>query len=386
MTETLTSRGAAEFLAVVDEIAPELEELGDRIEETSHIPDHVTALLGEHGLMRMTLPQQWGGAGLSASDYVQVLERVAGYHGAIRMFVHGMNGLWRPMFNFGTDAQKEQWLPVHRDGGLFAFALTEMTTGTGRDVGTTAVLEGDEWVINGEKNLISWAGLAEVLYVIAATGTHADGTREISCILVPKDTSGMTCTALPDGMGCRGSRHDVVVFDDCRVPAENLLGARGQGLEVGVRGFLDISRVGIATSALGLAQRAFELACAYAEQRFTFGKPIAQRQAVQMQVGEMAADLYALRSAISDTTARYDRGESIVTEAAMCKLLGIDIVGRVTDRALRIHGGIGYTGVYRIERLYRDGRALWFEEGTAEIQKLVISRAHLRRAPSAQPE
>ena len=372
-----TAPRAADFLDVVEGLAPELEELGDTIEATSAIPPRTRQVLVEHGLLRMTLPVEWGGFGLPAAEYFTVLERVAGFHGAIRMFVHGMNGLWRPMHRFGTQEQKQQWLPVHRAGGLFAFALTEAETGTGRDIGTTADLVDGHWVLHGTKNLISWAGDAEVQYVIAATGHAADGSREISCILVPKDTPGVTCTPLPDGMGCRGSRHDVVVFDGCRVPESNLLGERGQGLEVGIRGFLDFSRVGIATSALGVAQRSFDLACAYAQQRVTFGKPIAQRQAIQMSVGEMAAELFALRTAIQETARRIDRDEPCVAEAAMCKLLGIETVGRVTDKALRIYGGIGYTGAHRIERLYRDARALWFEEGTAEIQKLVASRPHL---------
>ena len=377
MTLPVTSASAADFLDVVDDIAAQLEALGDEIERTAHIPAEVKSLLVERGLLRMTLPVEWGGFGLGAGEYFRVLERVAGFHGAIRMFVHGMNGLWRPMFLFGSQTQKERWLPAHQAGGLYAFALTELHTGTGRDIGTTAELVDGEWVINGTKNLISWAGDAEVLYVIAATGMAPSGDREISCILVPGGTDGMSCTPLPDGMGCRGSRHDVVEFVDCRVPASNLLGTRGGGLDVGIRGFLDFSRVGIATSCLGVAQRSFDLACAYAQQRVTFGKPIAQRQAIQMSVGEMATDLFALRAAIQETARRLDAEETCIEEAAMCKLLGIETVGRVTDHALRIFGGIGYTGAHRMERLYRDARALWFEEGTAEIQKLVASRPHL---------
>ncbi len=369
---------AAPFLEVLDKMAPELEELGDRIEDTGKVPDRVWQLLIDGGFLRMTLPEKWGGFGMSFTEYTKVLEKAAGFHSAIRMFVHGMNGLWRPMFNFGTEEQKARWLPVFRQGRFFAFSLTEAETGSGRDVGTTAVLEDGEWVVNGKKNLISFAGDAEVHYVVARTGTDPSGQPEISCILVPKGAPGMTIVPLPDGMGCKGTAHDAVVYKNCRVPAANLLGKRGEGLEVGIRGFLDPSRLGIATSCLGVAQRSFELACEFAKKRVTFGKPIAQRQAIQMQVGEMAAELYSLRSAIRDAAARFDQGLPIVTEAAMCKLLGIEILGRVTDRALRIHGGIGYTRAYRVERLYRDGRAMWFEEGTAEIQKQTICRPFLK--------
>ena len=378
MTATPAVRPADSFLARLDAIAPELEAIGDEIEETGRQPARLRELLVEGGWMRLTLPSELGGSGLTFSEYVRVLERVAGFHGAIRMYVHGMNGLWRPMVLFGTEAQKRQWLPRHHAGDVLAFALTEAETGSGRDVGTTATLEGDTWVLSGTKSLISFAAESAVLYVVAATGVGADGQREISCILVPRDAPGLTITPLPEGMGCRGTSHDRVVLDRCRVPAANLLGRRGEGLEVAIRGFLDVSRVGIATSALGLAQRAFDLACEFARSRVTFGRPISERQAIQMQVGEMASELYALRCAIENASGRFDAGLPIVAEAAMCKLLGIEIVGRVTDAALRIHGGIGYTRAHRIERMYRDARALWFEEGTAEIQKLVIARPHLR--------
>jgi alkylation response protein AidB-like acyl-CoA dehydrogenase len=201
---------------------------------------------------------------------------------------------------------------------------------------------------------------------------------EITCFLVPKGTEGMTCTPHPACMGCRGSRHDIVAFDECRIPGDAVLGEVGQGLAVGLRGFLDVSRLGIATSCLGVAQRSFELACDHAARRVTFGRPLSERQAVQMIVAEMATDLFATRAAIQAAAHRFDRGLPVTVEAAMCKLLGTEMVGRVTDQALRLFGGIGYTTAHRIERLYRDARALWFEEGTAEVQKAVISRAHLR--------
>lgn len=380
MSSTITTtdvHDVTHFHQRLDALHEELEALGDQIEVDDALPDRLWEILRGEGLMRMTLPAEWGGHGMSVADYVTVLERVAGYHGAIRMYVHGMNGLWRPLHAFGTEDQKARWLPLHAAGERVSFALTEAETGTGRDVGTTAELQGDEWVITGRKNLISFAEESAVMYVVAATGTTPDGQREISCILVPPGTPGMTVVPLPEGMGCKGTAHDEVRFDGCRVPAENLLGARGQGLEVSIRTFLDVSRLGIATSCLGLAQRTFDLACDFAADRVTFGRPIASRQAIQMSVGESAAELYGLRMACHDTARRFDAGESIITEAAMCKLLGIDVVGRVTDRSLKVFGGIGWTKAHRVERLYRDARAMWFEEGTQEIQKLTISRRYL---------
>jgi alkylation response protein AidB-like acyl-CoA dehydrogenase len=371
------SERSAHHLGVLAEIAPELEALGDQIEATGVVSDRVLDLLIGHDMLRLTLPERWGGHGLSFGEYAPVLEKAAGLHGAIRMYVHGMNGLWRPLHDFGTEAQRERWLPVHRGGGLFSFALTEPGNGTGRDISTSARREGEDWVLNGTKHLITWAGWAEVMYLIAVSGRTAEGP-EITCFLVPKGARGMSCTPHPECMGCRGSRHDIVVFEECRIPGDAVLGEVGQGLAVGLRGFLDVSRLGIATSCLGVAQRSFELACGRAEGRVTFGRPLSARQAVQTIVAEMATDLFATRAAIQATAHRFDRGLPIAVEAAMCKLLGMEMVGRVTDQALRLFGGIGYTTAHRIERLYRDARALWFEEGTAEVQKAVISRAHLR--------
>jgi alkylation response protein AidB-like acyl-CoA dehydrogenase len=367
-------------LDALDAYAPELERLGDVIEASGRTPERLWLLLSELGLARLTLPETWGGYGLPLAAFLPVLERASGFHSSVRTFVHGSNGLWRPLERFGTDVQKRRWMRAGQTHVSFAFALTEAPNGAGRDQVTTATLDGGEWVVNGRKS-VSFASEASLHYVIAATGAAADGSREWSCIIVPRATAGLSLAASPEGMGGRGTSHAFVTYDGCRVPAGNLLGMRGEGMDVGIRGFVDPSRLGIAASCLGVGQRAFDLACEFARKRVTFGRPIAERQAIQMQVGEVAAELYGLRSAVQAAAARFDSGQPIVTEASMCKLLGIDVVGRVTDQALRIHGGIGYTRAYRIERLYRDARSMWFEEGTAEIQKQTISRAYLGGPP-----
>lgn len=376
MTSSPPGGRTAHYLELVGAVAADLEALGDEVERNGQNDPALRRLLHESGLMRLTLPQEWGGAGLSTSEYLPVLESVAGFHGTIRMLVHGMNGVWRPLATFGTQEQQDRWLKVPSEGGLFAFALTEPSSGTGRDVATTAELVGDEWVLNGQKNLITWGSEAELQYVITQTGRRPDGSAEISCILVPRGTQGMSFEQIPDGMGCRGTRHDRISYRDVHLPRQSLLGERGEGLAVGAS-FLDVSRLGIAASLLGISRRALELSCDFVKQRTTFGTLLARRQAIQMMVGESAAELYSLSSAVQRTARAYDAGEPITAEAAMCKLLGIEIAGRVTDRALRMHGGIGYMGEHRLERLYRDTRAMWFEEGTAEIQKLVASRPYL---------
>ena len=364
------------YLEVAAKLAPELEDLANEVERTEQFPARAYQLLAENDLLRLTLPGEWGGQGMSLIDYFPVLQEIAKIHGTFRMFVHGQNGMWRLIDQWGTDAQKKKWLPVHRHGGIFTFALTEPGSGTGRDITTTAERAGDEWIIKGRKHLISWAGEAEVVHLIARTSTERG--REATCFLLPKGTPGVTVEKLPHTMGCKGGSHDIMVFENARLPKDAVLGQVGEGLTLGLRGFLDVSRLSIAVSALGLARRAMDLATEFARQRVTFGKPIAARQAVRLSIAEMAADIYAVQTAVTDASARFDAGQPITAEAAMCKYLGLEMVGRVTDRALRMHGGIGYTRAHKIERHYRDARALWFEEGTSEIQRLVIANEVMR--------
>ena len=286
------------YVDVVRKLTPELEELADQIEVEDRIPPRTYELLIENDLLRLTLPEAWGGQGFSVAEYVPVLEEVAKISGALRMMVHGQNGMWRLIEQWGSPEQKEHWLPIHQRGGTFTFGLTEPDNGTGRDISTTAVRDGDEWVINGRKHLISWAGSAELVHLIAATDKDQAGGAVATCFLLPKDTPGVVSTPLPPTMGCKGVHHDVMVFEDCRLPADSVLGEVGQGLHLGLRGFLDVSRLGIAISALGLAHRALELAIDFSKQRVTFGKPIASRQAVKLAIAEMASDIYAVDHAV----------------------------------------------------------------------------------------
>lgn len=359
------------YVEVVRKMTPELEDLADEVDRTERFPQRAFELIRDADLMRLTLPERHGGEGMSLIDYFPVLQEVAKVHGTFRMFVHGANGMWRLVDMWGTQEQKDRWMPVARDGGIITFALTEPDNGTGRDITTVAERDGDEWVIKGRKHLISWAEEAELVHLIARTSDEPGA--EATCFLVPRGTPGWNVVKLPHTMGCKGGSHDIVEIQDMRLPAESVLGAVGDGLQLGLRGFLDVSRLSIAVSALGLARRAFELVSDFTKQRVTFGKPIATRQAVRLSIAEMAADIYATQTAVDDASRRFDAGQPITAEAAICKYLGLEMVGRVTDRALRLHGGIGYTQAHTIERHYRDARALWFEEGTSEIQRLVIA-------------
>src|SRR5260370_13243641 len=300
-------------------VAAEPEDLADEVERTEQFPARAYQLLAENDLLRLTLPADWGGQGMSLAGYFPVLQEIAKIHGTFRMFVHGQNGMWRLIEQWGTDAQKNKWLPVHRNGGIFTFALTEPGSGTGRDISTTAELKKGDWIINGRKHLISWAGEAELVHLIARTSTERG--REATCFLLPKGTPGVTVEKLPHTMGCKGGSHDIMIFENARLPAGAVLGKVGEGLALGLRGFLDVSRLSIAVSCLGLARRAMDLATEFSRQRWTFGKPIAARQAVRLSIAEMAADIYAVQTAGNDASARFDAGQPSTAAAAMCKYL-----------------------------------------------------------------
>ncbi len=372
MTTTKTS----EYIDVIRALRPELEKLADEMEESEAFPQRAFDVMVENDLLRLTLPTEHGGRGLTMTEYFPVQQEMARIHGTFRMFLHGQNGMWRLISQWGTEEQKKQWLPLFQAGGLFTFGLTEPDNGTGRDISTKATWNGCSWTINGTKHLISWAAEAELIHLIARTSDERGS--EATCFLLPKGTPGVRVEKLGHTMGCKGGSHDRLILEGCELPPEAVLGDVGQGLYLGLRGFLDISRLSIAVSCIGLAREAMDLAIRFSEGRITFGKPISTRQAVRLSIAEMAADIFACQAAVNEATKRFDAGESITAEAALCKYLCLEMVGRVTDRALRAHGGIGYTREHKIERHYRDARALWFEEGTSEIQRLVIADEILR--------
>ncbi|MCS7173782.1 MAG: acyl-CoA dehydrogenase family protein [Armatimonadetes bacterium] len=355
----------------------ELEEAAAEIERNRAVPPDLWNRLAQKGLLRLTLPTRYGGWGLRMMEYLPILEVVAQAHGSVRMVVHVHNGLWRLLDRYGTEEQKHRYLSRWATGeARLAFALTEPDAGTGTDIRTEARRVRGGWVLRGRKWLITFADLAEAFIVVAYTD-RSRGAEGISAFLVPRTSPGLRITLQPDGMGLVGTGHGLLEFEDCFVPQEAVLGEEGQGLRMVLRGFLDPSRISIAASCVGLAQRALEVAKAHAQRRVTFGRPLAQRQAIQFALAEMAVDVQAARLLVLDAARKVDAGEPCTTEAAMAKLYGLEMVGRVTDKALRICGGIGYLRGHPIERIYRDARALWFEEGTAEIQKLVIARSLL---------
>lgn len=362
-------------LAVRELVKTELDPIAEEMERTGNMPKRLIPLLKEAGLLSLRIPKEYGGKGLTFSQYWPILEEIAKSHGTTRMLVHTFNGTWAMIHHHGTEAQKKKYIPMQVEGkGFLAFALTEPGTGTGVDIKTTAKKIGNSYVINGTKHLISFADIACVFHVALYTGDRSLGAKATSMLLVEPGTSGFTIKPHREMMGNRACYHAILEFKDCKVPVKNLLGKEGEGLDIALRTFLDLSRLSIAVSCLGGAQRMLELSTDYARKRVTFGKPIAERQIVQQMLADIGTDVYALRCMIDASARKYDAGEPVGVESSMCKLFGIETTRKVSDLALNIHGGMGTEKSFKIEQLYRDMRELWFEEGTPSVQRLVIGR------------
>jgi alkylation response protein AidB-like acyl-CoA dehydrogenase len=349
-----------------------LDPMSTPLEEEERIPDELVEELikGRFRFFGLTIPKEYGGEGWSAIEWFTVLEELAKAYATVRLIAHTMNGLfWRPILYFGTEEQKQHYLPKLATGEIWAAnSLTEPEAGTGKDINSKAVKEGDDYILNGQKWLITlFPGYTKLIYAFAAT------EEGITSFLVDAPRKGLVLKPMEKMMGCVGPRHYNVIYKDCRVPASNVLGEKGKGLDVAF-GMLHLSRVSIAFCCVGLAQRMFDLAIDYAKKRTTFGKLLVKRQAIQNNVAQMGTEIQAARLLAYEAAWKFDQGQDIVKEAAMAKLFAEQVVTRVSEMALRIHGGIGYTRAYPMERHFRDTRSYHFEEGTEEIQKLLIAR------------
>lgn len=369
-----TSPDTAAYAELRDRISTaiwgKLDPLADLIEDQERIPhDVVWPVLRDCGALGLLVPREYGGYGLTIGQYLPIIAEFAKVHGGIRAMVHVHNSFAHALTEIGDAGQKSSILPGTATGEKsVAFALTEPDHGTGADLGTTARRENGHYVIDGTKWLITNSDFASHFIVMVKTAP-----AQVSALLVERDAPGLSIERLPETMGCKGGEHGQLTFTRVRVPASALIGAEGQGQEHLERA-LEISRVLVAASSLGTAERALELSVRRARERVTFGKPIADRQAVQRYIAEMATDVYALRGILADAAAKWDAGRRIPAEASMCKQFALEAVGRVTDRALLVHGGIGYTRQFPVERLYRDARLNWLEEGTPTIQYMVAAK------------
>ena len=360
--------------SIVDFLWNEVDPLADEIDSTEVFPkEELFPRFREKGMWGLIIPDQYGGMGLTVTQYLPILSELAKVSGALRAIIHVHNTSTRAIVVYGKEEQKKRLLPKIATGELsVAFAITEANSGTGRDCKSTAVRQGDTYILNGEKHLITNSDFTKLFMVLCYTNKEL-GAKGMSALLVDRDAPGFTNERMRPLMGIRGSGHGILTFKDCPIPAENIVGEEGQGLEVFL-GELEASRVFVAASSLGVAERALELSLDYAKQRVTFGKPIAIRERVREYLADMAIDIYAMRLMLRDVAPKIDKGIPAPIEASACKVFSAEAVCRVTDNAMLVFGGRSYTRTYPIERLYRDARINILEEGTPTIQKLVIAR------------
>jgi alkylation response protein AidB-like acyl-CoA dehydrogenase len=379
------------FAALRDEIAAWVagpgEAWSERIEANGDAPPELRAELRERGYIKLAAPAGYGGAGLPFARYLELMELISASHGSVRMIVHVANGIWRALDRLATDEQRRRFVVPSIDGEIVvAFALTEPTAGTGADLRCSVTREGDTYYLSGEKHLITF-GLRCHYWLLFARLAGTRGAEGTVALMVPRDVPGASVIAMPESMGIRGTDHARMLFDRAPVPVANRLGGEGDGLEVAFGGFLIPSRISVAMSCVGLARRANELALAHAQRRTTFGKPLIERQAIAFALAENATDIEVARRFVLHAAEEWERGNpDAAMLSAMAKLQAVEMITRVTDKALQVFGGIGYWEPSPIERIYRDARAPRFEEGTNEIQKAVIARELLRRSRAAEGE
>ncbi len=332
--------------------------------------------LGDLGVMGIVVPERWGGAGLDYVSLAVALEEIAAGDGATSTIVSVQNSVvCGPLHAFGTDAQKERYLiPQARGERLGCFCLTEPHVGSDAGAITTRAERRDgAWVLNGVKQFITSGKNADLAVVFAVTDRSA-GKKGISAFIVETATPGYVVTRIEDKLGQRASDTAQITFDDCVVPAANLLGREGEGYRIALSN-LEAGRIGIAAQAVGMARAAFEAAIAYARERVAFGKPIAEHQAVNFRLADMATRIEAARQLVWHAAALRDAGEPCLKEASMAKLFASEMAESVCSDAIQIHGGYGYVTDFPVERIYRDVRVCQIYEGTSDIQRLVIGRA-----------
>ncbi len=366
------------FRDIVHEFAEkELAPRARHTDEASEFNAEAVKKMGPLGLLGLSVPEEYGGAGVDAVSSAIAIEEIGWGCGSTGLAIAAHNGLGcAPIAMFGTEEQKRKWLPLLATGKgkLGALALTEPGAGSDLQGGVRVYAErrGNEWVLNGEKMWCTNASIAETIVTLCRTDKRG-GSHSLSMIIVPTDTPGLSIGPAEKKMGVKGSPTHAVKYDDVRVPLENLLGEEGRGLRQALQ-TLDGGRISIGALSVGLAQAAFEEACKYAQERQAFGVPIARHQAVQWMIADAATQIEAARLMIYRAAWLKANGKPFTKEAAMGKLFASEIADKVCWNAIQIHGGYGYSAEYPVERIYRDQRLMTIGEGTSEILRLVIAR------------
>ena len=352
----------------------EVKPLAQEVDETERFPMETVQKLGKYGMMGVPIPREFGGQGCDTLTYVLLVEELSKVCGTTGVIVSAHTSLCAdPIYKFGTDEQKAKYLPDLVAGRkIGAFCLTE--PGAGTDASgqqTKAVLDGDHYVLNGSKIFITNGGVAETFVVFAMTD-KSKGTKGISAFIVEKGYPGFSVGTLEKKMGIRGSSTTEIIFQDCIVPKENMLGVEGKGFSLAMK-TLDGGRIGIAAQALGIAAGALDNTIQYVKERKQFGKPIAKFQNTQFQLADMATRVEAARNLVYKAAIAKDTQKVFSVEAAMAKLFAAETAMSVTTKAVQLHGGYGYTREYDVERMMRDAKITEIYEGTSEVQRMVIS-------------
>ena len=363
----------------VREIAPNVS----RWDEASEFPAEVVKQLGQMGLLGVIFPVEYGGAGLGYVDYVLAIEELSAVDGSVGIIIAAHNSLCtNHIFLAGNEEQRQKYVPrLARGEWLGAWGLTE--PGSGSDAGaarTTAVRKGDRWVLNGNKTFITNGHYADVAVVIAVTDRE-QGTRGLSAFVVEKGTAGFRPGKKENKLGLRASDTSELIFEDCEIPGENLLGKLGEGFVDSMR-VLDGGRISIAALSLGIGRGALDASVKYVKERRQFGKAIAEFQGIQWKLADMATELDAARLLTQRAAVLKDAGQRVTRESSMAKLYASEVAVRICDEAVQLHGGYGFIKDYPAEKFYRDVKLCTIGEGTSEIQRMVIGREILKVHPS----
>jgi len=353
----------------------ELKPIAEKIDKEEYFPNDFYKKMGKMGLMGMTVPQKYGGAGIDKVSYMIALEEISRYCGSTGLTVEAHNTLGIGyLYERGTEEQRQKYLPRFTTGEMIAaLAITEPNAGSDvASLQTTAVKNGTEWVLNGTKQFVTSGDIAGITIVMAKTD-KSKGVKGISAFIVEKDTPGLKVGQLEDKLGLRGSRTAELIFEDCRVPNDNMLGEEDKGF-MGVMNTLDRGRTAVGAMAVGIARGAFEDSYEYAKQREQFGKPIGKFQAIQWMIADMATQIEAARLLVHRAAFLEDQGMSFTKEASMAKLFASEIAMNATRNAIQIFGGYGYITEYPVERYFRDVKLCQIGEGTSEVQRIIISR------------
>ncbi len=354
----------------------------NQLAEEARLPADILQEMKDLGLFGLTIAEEYGELGLTMEEEILVAIELGRTSPAFRSIMGTNNGIGSAAIVFsGTAAQKQKYLPKYASGEwISCFCLTEPEAGSdAAALKTTATREGDFYILNGTKRYITNAAVADTFNVMARTNPDIKGARGISSFIVEKGTPGIALGAIDKKMGQSGSLTCDVIFEDCAVPAENIIGEEGEGFITAMK-VLDRGRLHISGVSVGVAERLIADALDYAIQRKQFGKPIAEQQLIQAMLADSQTETYAAKCMTLETARKRDNGDNVSTESSACKLFATEMVGRVADRAVQIHGGAGYMAEYAVERFYRDVRLFRLYEGTSQIQQIIIARNMIKSA------